>query len=119
LEKRLKVRAFKAALNSYWLDLGTPANYLKANLDACGARGRRLGPRCRLAKDAKVRHSVLGAGCVVEAKAEIIGSVLWSGCRIGKGARIKGSLLGRDVKVGEGARLVPGTVLGDGARVGL
>jgi mannose-1-phosphate guanylyltransferase len=117
LEKGLKVKAFTGSADAYWMDLGTPANYLKANLDACEKKGRILGPGCRLDVSSRVEASVLGWGCVVGAGARIKKSVLWPGCQVGRGARVHGSLLGKNVMVGDGVVLKPGTVLGDDAVV--
>ncbi len=121
----LNVSAFVSAGPDYWRDLGTPQQYLLANLDALKGRlpslaapperGYLAGAGSRLDRGCRIESSVLGPRCRVGAKALVSGSVLWEGCRVGEGARLEGALLGRGVEVGAWAQVGPGAVLGDGA----
>jgi NDP-sugar pyrophosphorylase family protein len=131
LQEGLRVFAYDGQRQAYWRDIGTPANYLQANLDILRGRlkpgSRKLWPRaaqdglwgtgCRVGRTARISASVLGDRCLISEGATVASSVLWPGCRIGRGAVLRGVLLGRGVQVGDHARLASGTVLGDGAVV--
>lgn len=114
-----RVYAYKGSPGAYWRDIGTPLNYLQANLDALENRRLRFlkGPGCRVARGARLEHSVVGKACRVEKNAVVSGSVLWDGCVVGEGAEVTGALLASGVTVGACARISPGVVLGDGAVV--
>ena len=122
------------ATEDYWIDIGKPENYLKANLDIL--RGtmplRTVGPSA----EAAVKHPsfvgahstvdrraevgpgvVLGRGCRVAAQAHIYESVLWDGVVVGEGASIEGAVLAGDVHVGANARIERGAVVGHGERI--
>ena len=76
-----------------WVDIGTPQEYLRANLDvldgrltlpvdpwrhaARGEGGSLLGAGARL--EGQARHSVVGAGAVVPAGASVEDCVVWDG----------------------------------------
>jgi NDP-sugar pyrophosphorylase family protein len=133
--------------DSYWIDTGTPAQYIQAQLDliagrrACepapGATERdrgiwTLGP---VVIDGEVLPPVLlGAAAAVEAHARVEFAVVGARARVHNGARVERSVLlpGSEVLpdaviecsvvgalgvVGEGARLSGGSVVADGARV--
>ena len=122
--------------DAYWLDLGTPENYLRAHFDILEGRvegeprapapfvadGAVIDLRAHLGRwvvvgagatvgpDAQVDDSVLHRGAVIEAGARVMGSILGPGCVVGAGATVTGSALA------EGARVAPGTIM-DGGRV--
>lgn len=115
--------------NTYWLDVGTPAAYVKANADLVQGRvladlapitqlrGRPawLGSDALVHADAVVdAGTALGEACRVEADAQVHASVLADGCVVGAGATLRGCALGRGVVVGPGCHL-DGVVIGDGA----
>ena len=82
-----------------WVDIGTPAEYLRANLDVLQGRvsppvdpwtrgtlgpgGCWVGPGCRIEGDAAV--SVLGDGAVVPAGATLRRCVVWDGVTVPEG----------------------------------
>lgn len=103
---------------AYWIDAGTPATYLQANLDRVAGRG---GPPCAgVDGTAEVAgtldEAVVGPGATVGAGARVVRSVLLDGATVGAGAQVEGSVVGVGAQVGEGARVV-GSVLGDGVAV--
>jgi mannose-1-phosphate guanylyltransferase len=133
-------------LEGYWIDIGTPERYLRANWDILERRvetvtGERLDrgvlveegaeasegaieppalieAGARIAPDARVGpRAVLGPGCVVGAEASVSGSVLLAGCRVGERARVEEAILASRVEVGPGATVEPGAVLGEGETV--
>lgn len=114
--------------NSYWLDLGTPAAFVKGSRDLVtgliassalpGPVGEALVlPGASVAADAKISGgSTIGAGAIVAAGAEVDGAVLFDGATIGAGAIVRDSVIGRDAVLGDGV-VADGVVIGDGARI--
>jgi len=112
---------------SYWLDLGTPAAFVRGSCDLVLGRvpsGALPGPvgESLVLPGARVsgavsggttvgREAVIGEGATVE------GSVLFDGAVVADGARVVGSVVGRGAYVGPGTSLT-GTIVGDGARIG-
>ncbi|HET9059809.1 MAG TPA: NDP-sugar synthase, partial [Acidimicrobiales bacterium] len=108
--------------DALWTDMGTPENYLEANL-AWAAREGSLVEGGGAVRDgvhprASVRNSVLGAGTAVAEDAVVEGSVLLNGARVMAGALVRGSVVGPDAEVGPKAVVEELTVLGQGYRVG-
>jgi len=108
---------FAVPSDAYWVDAGTPATYLQAQLDLVdGVRGtpeRAINERSRVSTDADVSHSVVMADVVIETGATVQDSVLLPGARVGSGARVHGSILGFGASVGAGSSLTELTVIGD------
>jgi len=106
---------------TYWLDAGTPATYLQAQLDLVD--GHRAETPAAVAADAvvaggaKVEHSVLMSGSSVADGASVIDSVLLPGARVEAGATVRDAIVGPHAVVGPDAVVQAGTVLGDGAVV--
>jgi mannose-1-phosphate guanylyltransferase len=115
--------------SSYWLDLGTPAAFVRGSADLVrgiapsaalpGAPGEAL-----VLEGARVREGVeltggatIGAGCQIGAGARVLGSVLFDGAVVGPGAVVEDSVVGAHALVGGGA-VVRGAVVGDKAVVG-
>jgi mannose-1-phosphate guanylyltransferase len=133
---------FARSDDGYWLDTGTPAAYLQANLDlVTGQRagvlgtdlrdrgdgvhvegestisGEVVGPSvifrgCTIAEGARVECSVLGAGSVIESGAVVVDSVLMEGCHVAVDAKVAGSILGPRATVGQRSDVRPVSVLG-------
>ena len=114
---------------AYWLDLGTPAAYVRGSCDLVlgvapspalpGPTGEALVlDGAVVADDAVVTGgTTVGRAASVGAGATVAGSVLLDGATVGAGALVRDSVVGRAATVGEGAAL-HGVVVGDGARVG-
>ena len=115
--------------DSYWLDLGTPAAFVRGSADLVrglapspalpGPVGEALLlPGARVHPEARVEGgSVVGAGAVVERDARVTGSVLMDCSRVEAGAQVQRSVLGRDARLGADV-VAHDAVLGDGAVVG-
>ncbi len=105
--------------DTYWVDAGTPATYLAANLDLVeGKRGpaeRGVHPDAEV--DGAVVGAVVGPGATVGAGAIVSGSVVLPGAAIGPGALVRGAIIGARARVGDGAVVEDGTVLGDDVEV--
>lgn len=106
---------------TYWIDTGTPQEYIQAQLDLTeGLRGapvEAVDPTATVDRGATLRRSVVGAGVAVAAGARVEGAVLMSGARVGAGAVVEGSIVGHGADIGDGARIVGCSVVGDGELV--
>jgi mannose-1-phosphate guanylyltransferase len=114
-------RLFGFQSETYWLDAGTPATYLQAQLDLVD--GHRAETPAAVAVDAsvadgaKIEHSVLMSGASVAEDTVVVDSVLLPGARIAAGATVRDAIVGPRAVVGADAVVEAGTVLGDGAVV--
>ncbi|WCO68615.1 NDP-sugar synthase [Iamia majanohamensis] len=103
--------------DTYWIDTGTPALYLRAQLDLLdGLRGEPhegVAPDAEVHPSADVSRSVVGPGAVVGDGAVVCESAVLAGARIEPGARVERSVVAFDAVVGEAAEL-DGAVVGDG-----
>lgn len=102
--------------DAYWLDAGTPATYLQANLDLLGED---IGSVHETAKvgDARVARSVIGADAEIADGARVTESVILPGARVESGALVHRSIVGLSATVGAGAELDDLTIVGDGVIV--
>ncbi len=106
-------RLYGLASPASWLDAGTPATYLAANLRHAGRVPSPVG----VEPGAFVEGSVVAADARVAAGARVRRSVLMAGARVGVDAVVVDSILGPGAEVGEGAELTELCVLGAGVRV--
>ncbi|RKT57486.1 sugar phosphate nucleotidyltransferase [Saccharothrix australiensis] len=114
---------------SYWLDLGTPAAFVRGSADlvrgvapsaalppvtgeAIVLAGATVDPAAEV-----TGGSTIGAGCTVAAGATVVGSVLFDGAVVGEGARVERSVLGANALVQAGA-VLSDAVIGDNAVIG-
>jgi mannose-1-phosphate guanylyltransferase len=113
---------FAMAGDTYWIDTGTHAKYLSAQLDLLdGVRGvpeSGIDPAARIDPGATVVRSVVGPGAIVGDGAAVRDSVLLADAEVGPGAVVDGSIVGVGASVGAGATVSDLAVLGDGAVVG-
>ena len=140
-------RLFAAASDAYWIDTGTPAQYLRAQLDLLDGRrppppapGSHLhhdavwvlgeavidglvegpaliGTAAYVQAGAKIERSVIGSGARLSQGAEVRNSVLLPGASVHAGAVVDGSIVGEGAVVGAQARLSGLTVIGAGVEV--
>jgi mannose-1-phosphate guanylyltransferase len=120
--------------SAYWIDTGTPAQFLQANLDLLrGLRGSPPSPHAReqapgvwhlgdhgagpVVDGEVLSHSLVGDAAFVAGGAQVEDAVVGSGCRIGEGATVRGSVLLPGSAVASGA-VVEGSIVGEGAVVG-
>ncbi len=121
--------------DEYWLDIGTPANYLKAHHDFLAGRITGfdvqtsseyesathseidkvsvIGDGCTIKPGVTISNSVIGPGVHIEEKASISNSVVWAHSRIASSAEIDGAVIGRSCHIGRNATVSEGSVLGD------
>lgn len=121
---------FAQASSEYWLDTGTPEQYIQAQIDLLAGRRRRLalppstelapgvyaGPGAVLEGEA-VGVAFFGDGSHVAAGAVVEDAVLGAGARLGAGAVLRRSVVLPGAVVGDGAT-VEDSVVGPGARLG-
>ena len=123
---------------SYWVDLGTPANYTKVHRDLLPAVSMNasydtssihssadisgpalLGRGCVIGPGATIRGPVvLGDGCKVGENARISDAILWRDVSVGSGTDLRGCILGNGVSIGEAVSVGEGCILGDNVTVG-
>ncbi|MBX3278889.1 MAG: NDP-sugar synthase [Acidobacteria bacterium] len=120
--------------DGYWIDIGEPPRYMRANLDLLagllpgyapermptggGEDSPRIDalsvvdPSCVLKPNVEIINSVLGPNCIIEDRVRIEDSVLWAGTRVGTGATVLRSFVGRSGLIGRNVE-IDGAVLGD------
>ena len=116
--------------STYWLDLGTPANFVRGSADLVlgiaptaalpGPAGQALvlpGADGGRGRGAVRRQRRSGAGCSVGAGARLDAAVLFDGATVAAGATVTRSVVGRGAVVGPGTVLAD-AVLGDGVELG-
>ncbi len=115
--------------SSYWLDLGTPAAFVKGSCDLVlglvdsSALPGRPGPMLALpgaiiSETALVDEgTTIGRRALVGPDAVVQASVVFDDAIIGAGAVIRGSVIGRGAQIGSGT-VVDSAVIGDEATVG-
>jgi mannose-1-phosphate guanylyltransferase len=138
---------YAVASDAYWLDTGTPAKYLEAQLDIVAGRracaslpasverspgvfvaagavvdGRLqpasyVGAGARISAGATVSGSVVSTGAVVETGATVIHSALLPSAVVRAGCLIEDSIVGPRAHVGERSRLLADSVIGADQRV--
>ena len=113
--------------DSYWLDLGTPWDFVRGSADLV----RGIAPweghvpaeslvldGADIARSADVGGgTTVGRGARIGAGARVHGAVVLDGAHVGEGAVVEDSVVGFDAVIGDGA-IVSASVIGDGARIG-
>jgi NDP-sugar pyrophosphorylase family protein len=142
-----KSRLFAFDSDAYWLDTGTPDNYLQAHYDLLSGRRPRppapgavevspgywqlgqakvdgdvgaaslVGDGASVAEGATVRGSVVGRGSSVAAGALVADSVLLPGARVASNARVERSIVGEHAFLAEGVIVGNCSVIGGGVEV--
>ena len=106
-------RLYAMASDADWIDAGTPANYLVANLHYAADPG----PDAAVGAGAIVKDAVVGARVTVGPESVVESSVLMDRASVGPGAEVRWSVLGEGAVVGAGAVIESYSVVGDGAEV--
>lgn len=110
-------RLYAMSTNDYWLDTGTPEQYLQANIDLLsGRRGRAfegIDPTAKVDRAATVERSVISSGCRIDVGVIVHDSVLMESVTVETGATVNSSVIGSRALIGAGATL-DCAVVGDG-----
>jgi len=101
---------YAMASEADWVDAGTPASYLAANLRYAGPPGE----DCRVAARAKIDDCVIGKAVTILEGAALERCVLMDHVVVGAGCCLNDCLIGERVVIGEGCRLSGLAVVGDG-----
>jgi mannose-1-phosphate guanylyltransferase len=117
-------RLYAFESSAYWMDVGTPAKYLRATFDALDGKVRGLDraapsvePSARVSLRSHLGRWVVLCGEVeVRDDAVIEDSVVLTGATVGRGATVRDSIVGPGAIIEDGA-VVDGAVLAEGARV--
>ena len=108
------------ASDTYWIDTGTPANYLQTQLDLLdGVRGVPLDgvhPSAQVV-GVTIERSVIGSGTTIGAGSQVTNSVLMAGAVIGDGAVVSDSIVGAGARVGANSQVRNLSVRGNEAVV--
>jgi mannose-1-phosphate guanylyltransferase len=110
--------------DAYWLDIGTPAMYLKAATDILegfveAADVRRVGPGTAIDPSAHVGSTaVLGANVSVGAGARLERCVLLDDVVVGPRCELEDCIIAAGVRLGEGTIVTGGAMLGEGVQIG-
>lgn len=104
---------YALASDADWVDAGTPATFLAANLRFAAPPG----PGSEVGEGARVTSSVVGDRVKIGAGAVVSDSVLLDGSQVGPGAEVRSSILGRGAKAEKDAVVADLTVVGDHAVV--
>jgi mannose-1-phosphate guanylyltransferase len=137
---------YALASDAYWIDTGTPQQYIQAQLDFLSGRHRlgappapeirsgvwvaedvtiagKLGPHsfvgrgASIAEGALVEDSVVGARSRIGMDAVVRRSVLMPDTELRAGSVVEDTVVGTGAVVGHGARLTGATIVGVGADV--
>ena len=105
--------------DTYWIDAGTPATYLAANLDLISGARSTVEPGVHPDADVRgtVERSVVAAGASVDHGASVSGSLILPGAVVGSGAEVRDAIIGPNARVDAGASVIEGSVIGDGVVV--
>lgn len=101
---------YALASTADWIDAGTPATYLRANLERVGRTP--IHPSATLHPGATVTGSWIGPDVTIGAGAVVERSVVLDGAVVGDDATIRASVVGWRARVGAAAVVVDGSVLG-------
>lgn len=125
---------YSVVSNEYWLDIGTNARYLQANLDVIAGKlsylpareqhnhlpasvkidtNSLVAPSAKVGENAQIINSVIGEDCIIAPGAHIENSVILTATSIHEAAQIKGSIIGRKCQIGASAIIGENSVLGD------
>jgi mannose-1-phosphate guanylyltransferase len=126
LARRLPIHAYVD--ESYWLDVGTPAAFVRASADlvrglvpspAVPVTGEQLVAATARVDDAATvsNGSFIDVDAVIEAGATVTGSVVLAGAHVGPDTVVTDSVVGPGATVGAACRLTD-AVIGAGATVG-
>ncbi|HEX3540114.1 MAG TPA: NDP-sugar synthase [Acidimicrobiales bacterium] len=108
---------FAQASVADWVDAGTAATYLGANLSLARREDHWVEPGACIDPGAVVTESIVSAGAAVAGGATVEGALLMAGARVGPGATVRHSIVGSGAVVGDGAVVEALSMVGDGATV--
>lgn len=136
LRQGKKILGYKS--ESYWIDIGTPEKYLRANLNLLRSipdygvslegqsnihgKSKIIGP-VLIGKDCNIEEgviikgpAVLGPSCTIENNSIIQGSILWEGVRVSRYSTLTNCIICRKSCIGAN-NILDNCVIGDGITI--
>jgi mannose-1-phosphate guanylyltransferase len=110
-------RLYAMGSDADWLDAGTPATFLAANLRYADGNAGCIASGVDVDARARVTGSVLGPRVTVGRGAVVEGSVCFEGARIARDSHVRASIVGRDALIESGAVVADLSLVGDRAIV--
>jgi mannose-1-phosphate guanylyltransferase len=128
-------RLFGYEFKDFWIDIGKPADYLKANRVLLEAKKENrpktnlkmeqniaiidpvlISTKVRLGINSKIGpYTTIGKGTVVGRNVTIRNSVIFPNVTIEDEASIEGAIVGEGVNIGENTKISEGCIIGDNA----
>jgi mannose-1-phosphate guanylyltransferase len=113
--------------DNYWMDTGTPENYLQLHRDLLSGKYDGYKPEndvttgtgCKIHASAKFKGKVIiGDNCVITSGVKLTGPVvLGPNCKIGKDTTVKDSVVWHDTTIGKGVA-IESSILADNCKIG-
>ena len=100
---------------AYWLDAGTPATLLQANLDAVDQGATAIDASASIV-DSTVERSVVGARSLINGST-VRGSLIMNDAKLEHGCVVEDSIVGDGATIQSGVILRAHTIVGDGVVV--
>ncbi|MFA5097955.1 MAG: NDP-sugar synthase [Candidatus Margulisiibacteriota bacterium] len=108
--------------SSYWLDIGTIPNYIKANFDLAGgkvkARGMTHSRKIVLGRNSRISEStllsgtiIIGDNCTIRDNCRLNDCIIWPDTVIGQGCSVDGSIIGSWCYLSENTVVGPGSII--------
>jgi mannose-1-phosphate guanylyltransferase len=122
-----KVPFYAYVTDNYWMDTGTPENYIQLHRDILNGKHEgyavdeevMIGKRCRIDASAKFKGKVvIGDNCKVGKGVKFTGPVIIGpNCRIGENTTITDSVLWHDDDIGNNVK-IKSSILADNCKIG-
>jgi mannose-1-phosphate guanylyltransferase len=124
--------------NAYWIDIGTPATYLKVQYDLLAKLGSRvvnqgrshihaktviegpviIGRGCTIEKAHIKGPSVIGAGCLIKRDVYLEKTIIWPESQIAETSTLKGCIIDSNCIIGKGSEILEECIIGDNVTLG-
>ena len=113
--------------DNYWMDTGTPENYLQLHRDLLSGKyddykpenDVTIGKRCKIHPTVKFQNKVvIGDNCIIDSGVKLTGPVvLGHNCRIGENSTISDSVVWHDATIGKNVT-IKSSILADNCAIG-
>ena len=132
MEDNRKISAYNLK-ESYWCDIGTPNDYIKANIHYMGKRKSEASIKnqkniiapCYISKSTKIDSSskigknvYIEKGCHIGRDTVIKNSIIMENCKIRDGVHIDGSIICQNTIIHNNCILEKGAIVGNGCEIG-
>jgi mannose-1-phosphate guanylyltransferase len=122
--------------DAYWIDIGTPENYAKINLDLLSgdvqiddsvdvhSSAKIIGPvlfgsNCVVEADVVIEGpAVIGSGCIIKSGSIVSRAIIWPDTHIDRQATVQDCVVSAGCRIEANASVVDGAVLGSDVTIG-